>query len=260
MESKALSQRPVRYLLWLIVPVLTAALYALTTVISSVSFTLAEQIAAPLMRFDPNHAYLVISIHHVLQAIPAFALIALLALVLRKKISEFGFNKNELRFSVRSVLIFSGIWFVIQFVLAYIFTSTGVMDGSFPYPLTARNAVGNFLFEILLSGTSEEILFRAMIIPPMILLFRTFMKKEVTANIVAIVCSTIIFMLAHINYNLNPFTITHFSLAQQLTCLLFGSFYGWLLVKTKSIIGPMLAHNLLNGVITIVSLLIAVMF
>ena len=260
MESKSLSQRPVRYLLWLSVPLITAALYTLTTVISSISFTLAERIAAPLMRFDPDHAFLVISIHHVFQAIPAFVLIALLALLLRKNLAEFGFNKNELRFSVRSVLIFIGIWFVIQFVLAYIFTSTGFMDGSFSYPLTARNAIGNFLFEILLSGTSEEILFRSMIIPPMILLFRTFMKKESTANTVAIVCSTIIFMLAHINYNLNPFAITHFSLAQQFTCLIFGTFYGWLLVKTKSVIGPMLAHNLLNGVITIVSLLIAVMF
>ena len=35
MESKPLSQRPVRYLLWLSVPLITAALFALTTVISS---------------------------------------------------------------------------------------------------------------------------------------------------------------------------------------------------------------------------------
>ncbi len=96
-----------------------------------------------------------------------------------------------------------------------------------------------------------------MTIPLMVVVFRTFMKKETTANIVAIACSTVIFMLAHINFNLNPFVITHFSLAQQLTCLIFGTFYGWLLVKTKSVIGPMLAHNLLNGVITGVSLLIS---
>ena len=258
MESKPLSQRPVRYLLWLSVPLLTAALYVLTTVISSVSYRLAEQVAAPLMRFDPDHAFLVITIHHVFQVIPAFVIIALLALVLRKHLAEFGFNKNELRYSVRSVLIFIGIWFVIQFSLAYIFTKTGFMDGSFAYPLTARNAVGNFLFEILLSGTSEEILFRSMIIPPMVFLFRTFMKKESTANIVAIVCSTIIFFLAHINYNLHPFTITHLVPAQLLTCLVAGAFYGWLLVRTKSVIGSMLAHNLLNGVITFVALLITV--
>lgn len=260
MESKALSQRPARYLLWLSVPLITAALYVLTTVISSVSYNLAEQVAAPLMHFDPDHAFLVISIHHVFQVIPAFVLIALLALMLRKKFSDFGFNKNELRFSLRSVSIFIGIWFVIQFTLAYLFTKTGFMDGSFSYPLTARNAVGNFLFEILLSGTSEEILFRSMIIPPMVLLFRTFMKKESTANITAIVCSTIIFLLAHINYNLHPFSITHLVPAQLLTCLVAGVFYGWLLVKTKSVIGPMLAHNLLNGVITIVSLLITAIF
>ena len=260
MESKPLSQRPVRWFLWPSVPLITAALYALTTVISGVSYNLAEQVASPLMRFDPDQAFLVISIHHVFQAIAAFLLIALLALVLRKKVPDFGFNKNELRFSIRSVLLFCGVWFVIQFALSYLLTRSGVVDASFAYPLTARNFIGNFLFEVLLSGTSEEILFRAMTIPLMVLVFRTFMKKETTANIVAIACATLIFMLAHINFNLHPFAITHFNLAQQITCLIFGAFYGWLMVKTKSVVGPMLAHNLLNGVITLCSLLISLIF
>ena len=67
-------------------------------------------------------------------------------------------------------------------------------------------------------------------------------------------------MLAHINFNLHPFAVTYFNLAQQITCLIFGAFYGWLLTKTRSIIGPMLAHNLLNGVITLCSLLISLIF
>jgi len=141
MESKPLSQRPVRWLLWLSVPLITVALYALTTVISGMSYNLAEQVASPLMRFDPDQAFLVISIHHVFQAIAAFLLIALLALVLRKKVPDFGFNKNELRFSIRSVLLFCGVWFVIQFALSYLLTRSGVVDASFAYPLTARNFV-----------------------------------------------------------------------------------------------------------------------
>ncbi len=260
MESKPLNQRAVRYLLWLTVPLLTVALFALTSVISSASYHLAERCAASLMRLDPDQSYLVISIHHVFQAIAALLVIVLLSLVFRKKLTAFGFNKNELRFSMRSVLLFCAIWFVIQFVLTYVLTKYFGLNGSFPYPLTTRNVIGNFLFEILLSGTSEEILFRAMVIPPMIFVFRTFIKKESSAKIIAVVCSTLIFTLAHVGYTLDPFSITTLVPAQLATCVLFGTFYGWLLVRTKSIIGPMLAHNLLNGVITISTLLITILF
>jgi membrane protease YdiL (CAAX protease family) len=93
----------------------------------------------------------------------------------------------------------------------------------------------------------------------MFLVFRTFMKKETTANIVAIACATLIFMLAHINFNLIRLpSRTLPSAADHLP--IFGAFYGGLMVKTKSVVGPMLAHNLLNGVITLCSLLISLIF
>jgi hypothetical protein len=104
MESKPLSQRPVRCFSWLSVPLITVALYALTTVIRGMSYNLAEQVASPLMRFDPISVSCDLDSPGV-SSDCSVLLIALLALVLRKKVPDFGFNKNELRFSVRSVLL-----------------------------------------------------------------------------------------------------------------------------------------------------------
>ncbi|MFP4016478.1 MAG: type II CAAX prenyl endopeptidase Rce1 family protein [Halanaerobiales bacterium] len=54
--------------------------------------------------------------------------------------------------------------------------------------------------------------------------------------------------------------MTYFNSLQQLTCLIFGVFYGYLFVKTRSVFGPILAHNLLNGVITISTILLFYIF
>jgi membrane protease YdiL (CAAX protease family) len=97
------------------------------------------------------------------------------------------------------------------------------MPAIFNFPLTAKNFTGYFLFEILLSGTSEDVMFRALVVTSMLFLWRNLFRVE-----------------RHLN--------------------IFGTFYGYLMVKTKSIAGPILAHNLLNGVITIVSLVLFLIY
>ena len=255
MESKSLQNSPLRHMLWLSVPLFVAVLYTVSTLISSAAYRLALEVTKTVMLWDPSNCYLVISVHHVFQAIIAFAVILLLALIFRKKLTVFGFNCNQFPYALRSVLMFSAIWFVIQLVASLIFAKTHSIDPTLPYPLSARNFIGHFLFEILLSGTSEEILFRAMAIPPMLFVFQTFIKKENVTWGVAIGVATLVFTLTHIIFNLNPFAIKHANPAQLVICIIFGIYYGILMKKTGSILGPMLAHNLLNGVCTFVALL-----
>ncbi len=260
MESKSLQNSPLRHLLWLSVPLFAAVLFVAVTLISSGAYSLAQEATKTVMRWDPSNCYLVISVHHVFQAVIAFAVILLLALVFRKKLTVFGFNSNKFPYALRSVLIFTAIWFVIQLVASLIVAKTNSLDPTLSYPLNARNFIGNFLFEILLSGTSEEILFRAMTIPPMLFVFQTFIKRENVAWGVAIGVATLVFTLSHINFNLNPFAITQLNPAQLVTCVVFGIYYGILMKKTGSILGPMLAHNLLNGAITLIGLLMTLWY
>ena len=67
-------------------------------------------------------------------------------------------------------------------------------------------------------------------------------------------------MLAHINIAFNPRRVTHFNLLQQLTCLTFGSFYALLFLRTRSLLGPILAHNLLHAVIITTGLMLLLVF
>lgn len=256
MTQKPLQEHPLRHLLWLTVPLITAVLFVAVTLISSAAYDLASDVIVPVSHWDPDQCFLLISVHHVFQAVIAFAVILLLSLLLRKSLSEFGFNRNAFRYSVRSVLIFSSAWFVIQMAASILVPLFTGLDASLAYPLTLRNFTGNFLFEILLSGTSEEILFRSMTIPLMLVFFRKFTKRDSLAWGVAIAVATLVFTLAHINFNLNPFTITHLNVAQLITCVIFGVYYGLLMKKTGSVLGPMLAHNLLNGVCTLAALII----
>jgi membrane protease YdiL (CAAX protease family) len=72
--------------------------------------------------------------------------------------------------------------------------------------------------------------------------------------------ATLIFMLAHINIAFAPLRVTHFNLLQQLTVLVFGAFYAFLFIKTRSLLGSILAHNLLNAVIVTIGLLLFLIF
>jgi len=44
-------------------------------------------------------------------------------------------------------------------------------------------------------------------------------------------------------------SVTHFNALQQVTLLVFGVFYGLLFFKHRSLVGPIVAHGMLNVVI-----------
>lgn len=104
-------------------------------------------------------------------------------------------------------------------------------------------------FQMLLSGTCEEPLFRGMV---MVVLARYMKgmhqigKWEIpTTGIIA----TVLFMLAHIGFTLSPFAITHFSVLQQFTALGLGVYYAVSFHRTGSLLCPILSHNFANVVI-----------
>jgi membrane protease YdiL (CAAX protease family) len=235
-------------------------LFLVTTGISEASNYLAEQIYPHWQSMDPDGSYLYISLHHVFQAVLALILIALIKIRLNKSWSDFGFNVHEWRFSLKRVLQFCAFWFVLQGSIAVIMMLTGSSPAPFHFPLTTGNFAGYFLFQVLLSGTSEEILFRALVIITMLYVGKRAGYSDKANTIIAVVVSILIFMLGHVNIRFNPFRVDNFNLLQQVTVITFGGFYAYLFLKTKSLLGPMLAHNWLNGVIVLIGLLVNLVF
>jgi len=120
---------------------------------------------------------------------------------------------------------------------------------SFHYPLNARNIGSVLSFQILLSGTCEEPLFRSF---TMMVLAQSWKgslgiwKFEIP---IAGLWATLFFMFAHIGISVNPLGISHFSVSQQILSLFLGLFYAILFHRTKSLFGPMLYHGYSNVIL-----------
>jgi len=239
---------------------LTTLFLLVTRLISDVSFTIADKTFPYVSNFDPDGAFLYITLHHIYQALISIGCIVVLVKVMRLSFSDFGFNTSQWRYAIKRVLQFCGIWFLIQGSIALVIMLSGTEPAPFSFPLTARNFTSHFLFQILISGTSEEILYRSLVMTTIMYLVRKAGYGEKWAVGLAVLIVTLCFMFGHINFELSPFRITYVNPLQQVTVVIFGLFYAYLFIKTRSLIGPILAHNLLNGVVVTISLLVIIAF
>ncbi|WP_410511507.1 CPBP family intramembrane metalloprotease [Paenibacillus sp. BR2-3] len=224
------------------------------------SFFVAQKLYPLFENLDPDNVFIVLIIHHICQALITILVIVLITKVLNVDFQCFGFNFNCFGYSLKAVLIFIVVWIIIQAGVGVLLITVYGTSPQFSFPVNTINFTGYYLFEILLSGTSEEILFRSLVITLMVFLWKNHFKNDKQLFSLVILASTAIFMIAHINFSLSPFQIIYYNILQQLTCLVSGLFYGYLFLKTKSIVGCMIAHNLLNGVVVIFQLLFVIVF
>ncbi len=219
-----------------------------TSLIPYLSVVVARLLKPVEDAIDPAHVFAYASVHHVCQLILT---LALMKAFVGTKLSEWGFNLDEWRRSLRITgwfcLIYLGPVFLVN-VLPHLLS--GQAPG-FEYPLTARNVGGHLGFQFFLSGLCEEPLFRGFVI--------TFLSQSWTGRFrvgrgsisSAALWATLIFMLAHAQIGLRPFSF-HVSLPQQVWSLGLGLYYAVVFEKTKSLLGPILSHGYSNGVIFVV--------
>lgn len=112
----------------------------------------------------------------------------------------------------------------------------------YEYELNVTNVLGTLGFQLLLSGTSEEILFRAL---PIVILATLNSDDNKHGCIVEIVIASVLFSVAHISWTVFPFTIS-FSWFQLIYAFVLGIAYGVTYVGSKSIIYPIIMHGLSN--------------
>jgi len=189
--------------------------------------------------FDPDGSFLWISVHHMVQAV-----VVLILMIFFSRIFKLNFHltlKNKeigIRYLKRFMLFFT-LYTVIAFTIIVI---VGGFQ-SFAYPLTFRNIAGYLSFQLLLSGPSEELIFRAFAIT----LFVAFISnKRIHKHLsFANLFAALIFGIAHIGFSFFPFSATY-SIQQVLFATALGLFYGDCYEKTDSIIYPMIMHSFGN--------------
>ncbi len=188
---------------------------------------------------DPDGAFAWISVHHIVQAL---IFLAIMLMIKKLRAVDFGFswgNKTRGRqYVIKFTLIFG-----MGSLVSYIISVISQAFETFAYPLNALNIVGYLSFQLLLSGPSEELIFRAFAITlfAWVLKGRIFGGKLSSANLVA----AVIFGMAHMSFSLSPFSVSYNPYQVAMSFVL-GCIYGDCYEKTGSMYYPMILHSISN--------------
>jgi len=190
--------------------------------------------------FDPYNAYAWISVHHIIQMIIALAIIAVSGKLLK---IDFGFELGDTRKGTKYLLVYTAAFTVVTLIthiLMYINNQLPAYD----FPLNKSNITGTLGFQLLLSGPSEEILFRALPITMLVYVFgkRVPIRGYITLEVII---ASFLFAIAHMKWSLSPFTVDA-NLFRLFYAFVLGTIQGVAYQETHSILYPMLTHSLSN--------------
>lgn len=188
---------------------------------------------------DPDGAFAWISVHHIAQAL---ILLVPMIVIARIRSVDFGFGCGDRKVGFQFVRVFALIFAAYVVVSMAIVLVFGTFR-TFPYPLTARNVTGQLAFQLLLSGPSEELIFRAFAITML-----AFATKRTVLNgrvSVATLIAAVIFALAHVGVSLSPFALS-FDPFQLVYATALGIAYGICYERSKSVYYPMIMHSISN--------------
>ncbi len=221
----------------IVIIAVTAALFVFQNITSRSAAFIAESI--DYSSIDPYNVFACISVHHVIQMI-----IALIAIFIIKKIFNFEFDlKFRLsKAAIKYCTVLTAIIFLLVFI-SYIIEYKAGVTSFYSYPLNIKNITGSLSFQLLISGPSEEILFRAL---PVTILLNVVDNKKKVSLYICVILTSLLFCAAHVNWSIYPFEISFENWFQLIYSFILGAVYGVTYIKFKSVIYPMALHSLSN--------------
>lgn len=204
---------------------------------------------------DPNNLFGRLSVHHLTQMLIALAVILVIHLTFQ---TDFGFHLGDKEVAMRYFLLFTGVVAVIALVYHILMEIIG-QPITHNYPLTARNIIGNLGFQLLLSGPSEEILYRALPVTVIVLALgkSIYFSKHITLEVVV---AALLFTAAHIRWTISPFSISELNIFGLIYVFAMGILNGFVYQKSRSILYPILMHSTSNVLMVGTGYLFALLF
>ena len=195
---------------------------------------------------DPDHVFAWITVHHIGQMV--LSMMVVMAVYLIYKV-DFGFKIGDYKTGLQYVKIFS-FAFIIYAIGGYVigyFTHSLV---AYTFPLNFRNVAGTLGFQLFFSGTSEEILFRALPVSLMVFVSGKSIQVKVGKWNLSLetIIAALLFAIAHVQWTLFPLAINYFSSFQLVYAFVLGVIYGKTYQKSGSVLYPMAMHGISNTV------------
>ncbi|MGI6632966.1 MAG: CPBP family intramembrane glutamic endopeptidase [Bacillota bacterium] len=228
---------------------------ALAYFIPLLSSLLADAAIGAFGDLDPDGVFAWRFLHHGAQTLLTVVVIAVLSVVWKRPVSEWGLNLNKRDWSMGVFWKFCIGCVVYCVIVAWFLTPPSVGPSPANYPMTKRNVVGDLLFMFTMPGISEELLFRSLAIT---ILARSWRGKVQFPGFTVSspgVIAAVMFALAHIGFTVFPFKVTYLDPMQLIIAFGFGIFYGVMYDHSKSLLGPILVHNASDGLLAAITYL-----
>ncbi|HHW22112.1 MAG TPA: CPBP family intramembrane metalloprotease [Clostridiaceae bacterium] len=194
----------------------------------------------PYQNIDPYDCFIRLSVHHAVMMLIAIIVIIVLSKLLK---IDFYFKPGDVRNGMKYVAIFTTAFVVISVAVHVFLLLIGQMP-KYDFPLDLRNIIGTLGFQMFLTGSTEEIVYRALAVTLLVHAFGNSIpvKGSITLEVVL---ASILFAVAHISWSLNPFVIevNYFGI---LYAFVLGIIQGIVYQKCKSILYPVMMHSFSN--------------
>ena len=184
---------------------------------------------------DNDGLFMTVSVHHIVQALLALSVIFILK---AKDIVGFKLKPKFDIVGIKYTVFFCvaiSIYYIIVYIIGLRLGSIAVYD----YELNTVNVVGTLSFQLLLSGTSEEILYRSL---PIVLYKKIINTNKKSDDVLAVVLTSVLFAIAHINWK-QPISVQWLQIVYAFTL---GLAYGFAFIKSQSVVYPMIMHSVSN--------------
>ncbi len=175
-------------------------------------------------------------------------LIALIAIGVAKRLvpADYGMHWPRQKTYILPAVLWGALFGLIMTIVDYAPQLIASHKPDPGFPLTAANVVGWLFFEGVYVGPTEEIPFRALLVTylaatmPGRLRFGRF-----EMNWAGVIVALIFALLHATNFNLRAWPL---ALGQQLYAFALGVLYAYWLEKSKSVVAPIIGHNLGDAV------------
>jgi membrane protease YdiL (CAAX protease family) len=164
---------------------------------------------------------------------------AFIPTVLRKdEFAPFGFNFKQIRFTLKILFWTCALVFPIVLFASRVLAPYGLSLPLRPLIPKGSSWVGWFFYQFMYVAVAEEVFFRGYLQSNILTLINTLKQGQLTCDWISITISAALFGIAHI-----------IAQGQIISVVTFipGLILGWLFIRTKSLLAPILFHGLANA-------------